>query len=80
MEETLRQILWEIQKVNNRLENLEKGQEILLTGQKQLNDNLINGLVPYFEQIEKHYYAKTSEFIDTLERPIKIQNALVSHD
>lgn len=61
MEETLKQILVELQKVNHRLDSLEKGQQELKAdvtdlklGQDQLKDNLINGLGPYFEQIEKH--------------------------
>lgn len=51
VEETLKQILVELQKVNHRLDRLEKGQQDLKTdvtdlklGQDQLKDNLINGL------------------------------------
>ena len=65
MEEILKQILGELQKVNNRLDSLEKGQERLLIGQDQLKDNIINGLGPYFDQIEKHIDAKTDELKDT---------------
>ena len=81
MEETLKQILKELQKVNHRLDRFEKGQQELKTdvtdlklgqdqlklGQDQLKDNLINGLGPYFEQIEKHIDVKTEALKDTLE-------------
>ncbi|MFD1736199.1 hypothetical protein ACFSCX_06430 [Bacillus salitolerans] len=83
MEETLKQILGELQKVNNRLDSLEKGQKELKldvsdlkSGQDQLKENLINGLGPYFEQIEKHIDAKTDELKDTLEDQQRVIDTL----
>jgi len=68
LDEILKQILSELQKVNSRLDGLEKGQRELITEvadlklrQVQIKDNLINGLGPYFEQIEKHIDTKTEE-------------------
>ncbi|WP_113927123.1 hypothetical protein [Bacillus sp. P14.5] len=48
------------------LEQLQAGQDRLQAGQDQLKDNLINGLGPYFEQIEKHIDAKTESIKETL--------------
>lgn len=78
LEEILKQILGELQKVNNRLDSLEKGQERLLIGQDQLKDNIINGLGPYFDQIEKHIDAKTDELKDTIEDQQRIIDTLAS--
>ncbi|WP_208586098.1 hypothetical protein [Gracilibacillus suaedae] len=113
MDETLKQVLDEIQKVNNRfdkfesrfdllenrfdsvekrfdkleirqdsfeshLERLQKGQERLQMGQDQLKDNLINGLGPYFEQIEKHIEAKNDELKDTLEDQQRVIDTLAA--
>ncbi len=47
-------------------EKLQQGQEKLQLGLDQLKDNLINGLGPYFEQIEKHIEAKTDDIKDAL--------------
>lgn len=78
MEEILKQILGELQKVNNRLDSLEKGQERLQTGQDQFRDKLINGLGPYFEQIEKHIDTKTYELKDTLADQQRVIDTLAS--
>lgn len=85
MEETLKQILVELQKVNHRFDSLEKGQQELKTdvtalksGQDQLKDNLINGLGPYFQQIEKHIDAKTDELKDTLEDQQRVIDTLAA--
>lgn len=78
LEEILKQILGELQKVNNRLDSLEKGQERLLIGQDLLKDNIINGLGPYFDQIEKHIDAKTDELKDTIEDQQRVIDTLAS--
>ena len=59
-------------------ERLQTGQEKLQIGQDQLKDNLINGLGPYFEQIEKHIDAKTDELKDTLEDQQRVIDTLAS--
>lgn len=78
MEEILKQILGEIQQVNIRLDRLEKGQEKLQTGQDLLKDNLINGLGPFFEQIERHIDAKTFELKDSLEDQQRVIDTLAA--
>ena len=59
-------------------EKLQTGQEKLQIGQDQLKDNLIHGLGPYFEQIEKHIDAKTGELKDTLEDQQRVIDTLAS--
>lgn len=76
VEEILKQILGELQKVNSQLDTLEKGQERLQLGQDQLKDNLINGLGPYFDQIEIHIDAKAYELKDTLEGQQRVIDTL----
>ncbi|TLS38640.1 hypothetical protein [Pseudalkalibacillus caeni] len=148
MEETLNQILGELQKLNTQFDSLEKGQQELKTdvtdlkiditglktdvtdlktdvtglktdvtdlktdvtdlktdvtdlktdvtglktdvtdlktdvtdlksGQDQLKHNLINGLGPYFEQIEKHIDTKTDELKDTLEGQQRVIDTLAA--
>ena len=43
-----------------------------------MEDNLINGLGPYFEQIEKHIDAKTDELKDVFEDQQRVINTLAS--
>ncbi|MEB1808857.1 MAG: hypothetical protein LPK26_16475 [Bacillaceae bacterium] len=52
---------------NNRLDGLENGQQVLMRDVSSIKDNLISGLGPYFEHIEKHIDEKTYELKDTLE-------------
>lgn len=49
-----------------RQDHFQAGLDRLQTGQDQLKDNLINGLGPYFEQIEKHIDTKTESIKETL--------------
>lgn len=56
MEETLKQIIVELQKVNHRLDCLENGLQVLITdvtglssGQDQLKDPLTKGLGSYLK-------------------------------
>ena len=65
MEDTLKKILAELQRVNDRLEGLENGQQELQRDVSSIKDNLINGLGPYFERIEKHIDEKTGELKDS---------------
>lgn len=60
MEETLKLIL-------NELKGLKEGQQELKKEVTSIKDNLINGLGPYFESVEKHIDAKADELKDTLE-------------
>lgn len=48
MEETLKLIL-------NELKELKEGQQELKKEVSSIKDNLINGLGPYFESVEKPY-------------------------
>ena len=52
MEETLKLILIQ-------LKDLKEGQQDLKKDVSSIKDNLINGLGPYFEHIEKHIDEKT---------------------
>lgn len=65
MEDILKKILDELQKVNNRLDGLEDGQQELKRDVSSIKDNLISGLGPYYERIEKHIDEKTFELKDT---------------
>ncbi|KEF37231.1 hypothetical protein M670_03477 [Schinkia azotoformans MEV2011] len=71
MEETLKLIL-------NELKELKEGQKELKKEVSSIKDNLINGLGPYFEQIEKHIDAKTDELKDTLEDHQRVIDTLAA--
>ena len=65
--------------------NLEKGQFKLEEGQQELKidissikNNLIDGLGPYFEHIEKHIDEKTGEIKDTLEDQQRVIDTLAA--
>ncbi|RIW31346.1 hypothetical protein D3H55_15345 [Bacillus salacetis] len=60
MEETLKLILEE-------LRDLKEGQKELKDDVSTIKSNLINGLGPYFERVEKHIDQKTDNLKDTLE-------------
>ncbi|WP_099364481.1 hypothetical protein [Fredinandcohnia onubensis] len=64
MEETLKLIL-------NELKELKEGQQELKKEVSSIKDNLINGLVPYFEHIENHIDEKTAELKDTVIKDFK---------
>jgi chromosome segregation ATPase len=49
-----------------RQDHFQAGLDRLQAGQDQLKDSLINGLGPYFEQIEKHIDTKTESIKETL--------------
>ncbi|RIW31320.1 hypothetical protein D3H55_15200 [Bacillus salacetis] len=53
-------------RMDQRMEGLEKDVKELKIGQNQLKDNLIHGLGPYFEQIEKHIDEKTDGIRETI--------------
>ncbi|MDE5415045.1 hypothetical protein [Alkalihalobacterium chitinilyticum] len=53
--------------LDNRLDGLENGQQVLMRDVSSIKDNLISGLGPYFEHIEKHIDEKTYELKDILE-------------
>ena len=76
MEDTLKKILVELQKVNNRLDGLEDGQQELKRDVSSIKDNLISGLGPYFERIEKHIDEKTFELKDSLEDQQRVIDTL----
>ncbi|MGD6903182.1 hypothetical protein [Bacillus infantis] len=69
MEETLKLIL-------NELKELKEGQLELKKDVSGIKDNLINGLGPYFEHIEKHIDEKTAELKDTLEDQQRVIDTL----
>lgn len=78
-------ILSELEKVNTRLDRLDSGQkelkssqDQLKTSQDQLKDNLIHGLGPYFEHIEKHIDAKTNKLTVTLEDQQRVIDTLAA--
>ncbi|RBP00207.1 hypothetical protein [Rossellomorea aquimaris] len=72
----------QLQKNQNQLQasqdQLQKNQNQLQTSQDQLKDNLINGLGPYFEHIEKHIDAKTSKITETLEDQQRVIDTLAA--
>lgn len=87
MEETLKLILNEIrelkigqQQLEHRIDNLESSQkerfEKLSGDVKVIKNNLIDGLGPYFEQIEKHIDTKTDELKETLEDQQRVIDTL----
>lgn len=74
MEETLKLILNELKELKEGQQELRKDVSDLKVGQQDLRkdvtsikDNLINGLGPYFEQIEKHIDIKTKELKEILD-------------
>lgn len=69
MEETLKLIL-------NELKELKEGQLELKKDVSSIKENLIHGLGPYFEHIEKHIDEKTVELKDTLEDQQRIIDTL----
>ncbi|MFD1038341.1 hypothetical protein ACFQ3N_07950 [Virgibacillus byunsanensis] len=71
MEETLKIIL-------NELKELKEGQQELKSDVSGIKDNLINGLGPYFESVEKHIDEKTVELKDTLEDQQRIIDTLAA--
>jgi hypothetical protein len=71
MEETLKLIL-------NELKELKEGQQELKKDVSSIKDNLINGLGPYFESVEKHIDEKTEELKDTLEDQQRVIDTLAA--
>lgn len=71
MEETLKLILKE-------LIELKEGQQELKKDVSSIKDNLINGLGPYFEHIEKHIDEKATELKDTLEDQQRVIDTLAA--
>jgi hemerythrin-like domain-containing protein len=71
MEETLKLIL-------NELKELKEGQQELKNDISSIKNNLINGLGPYFEHIEKHIDVKTEELKDTLEDQQRVIDTLAA--
>lgn len=71
MEETLKLIL-------NELKELKEGQQELKKDVSSIKDNLINGLGPYFESVEKHIDEKTDELKDTLEDQQRVIDTLAA--
>jgi hypothetical protein len=71
MEETLKLILKE-------LKELKEGQQELKKDVSGIKGNLINGLGPYFESVEKHIDEKTEELKDTLEDQQRIIDTLAA--
>ena len=71
MEETLKLIL-------NELKELKEGQQELKKDVSSIKDNLINGLGPYFEHIEKHIDEKAAELKDTLEDQERVIDTLAA--
>ncbi|QOR67984.1 hypothetical protein IM538_07580 [Cytobacillus suaedae] len=69
MEQTLKLIL-------NELKELKEGQKELKIDVSSIKDNLINGLGPYFEHIEKHIDEKTAELKESLEDHQRIIDTL----
>lgn len=87
MEETLKLILNEIRdlksgqrRLEQRIDSFESSQnerfENLSSDVKVLKNNLIDGLGPYFEQIEKHIDTKTAEIKETLEDQQRVIDTL----
>lgn len=71
MEETLKLIL-------NELRELKEGQQELKKDVSSIKDNLIHGLGPYFESVEKHIDEKTDELKDTLEDQQRVIDILAA--
>jgi uncharacterized phage infection (PIP) family protein YhgE len=59
-------------------DKLQFGQDKLQTSQDQLKDNLINGLGPYFERIERHIDLKTRKITDILEDQQRVIDTLAA--
>ncbi|WLR51890.1 hypothetical protein LC040_02980 [Bacillus tianshenii] len=83
MEETLKQILSELQKVNQRMagfekrfDNLDKDIKELKDGQEQLKDSTINRVGPYIEEVAKHIDERFGETKDTLEDQQRVIDTL----
>ncbi|WP_413361399.1 hypothetical protein AA0X71_08670 [Robertmurraya sp. 2P01SA] len=73
------------QEFKEDLQNLKESQQELIEGQQELKrdvssikDNLINGLGPYFEQIEKHIDEQTVELKETLEDQQRVIDTLAA--
>lgn len=64
--------------IQAKQDQFEKSLGEVKSGQDQLKDNLINGLGPYFEQIEKHIDAKTEEIRVTLEDQQRMTDTLAA--
>jgi archaellum component FlaC len=64
--------------VDQRFDGLENDVRELKVGQVQLKNNLIQGLGPYFEQIEKHIDSKTDEIKETLEDQQRVIDTLAA--
>lgn len=59
MEETLKQILYEIKEMRSDINELRQGQKRLEDGQERLQKNLIDSLGAYTEKIVDHVDDKT---------------------
>jgi hypothetical protein len=71
MEETLKLILAE-------LKDLKKGQKELKEDVSSIKNNLINGLGPYFERVEKLIDHKTDSLKGTLEDQLLVIDTLAA--
>ncbi|RYG71800.1 hypothetical protein EU245_12980 [Lentibacillus lipolyticus] len=71
MEEKLKLIL-------DELKELKEGQQELKKDVSSIKDNLINGLGPYFERVEKHIDEKTDELKDALEDQQRVIDTLAA--
>ncbi|WP_404451878.1 hypothetical protein LG329_16250 [Virgibacillus necropolis] len=83
MEETLKQILSELQNVNQgmhdfekRFDNLDKDMNELKDGQEQLKESTINRFGPYIEEVAKHIDERFDEVKDTLEDQQRVIDTL----
>ncbi|MBT2691735.1 hypothetical protein [Bacillus sp. ISL-55] len=54
------------QEIKEGYQDLKFGQKVIQKDVSSIKDNLINGLGPYFEQIEKHIDTRTDELKDVL--------------
>jgi hypothetical protein len=73
MDQRLDRMDQRLDRMDQRMEGLEKDVKELKVGQEQLKDNLIHGLGPYFEQIEKHI----DEKLDGVKETIKGQQNVI---
>ncbi|MBP2242373.1 peptidoglycan hydrolase CwlO-like protein [Cytobacillus eiseniae] len=71
VEEALKLIL-------NELKELKEGQQEIKKEVTSIKDNLINGLGPYFESVEKHIDVKTDELKDTLDEQQRVIDTLAA--
>ncbi|KGX84167.1 hypothetical protein N783_18980, partial [Pontibacillus marinus BH030004 = DSM 16465] len=86
LQETNERMEAELQATNNRLEagfqetnkRIETGFQEMDTRIGKLENNIINGLAPYFENIEKHVDEKAEEIKESVESHDQILDTLSS--